>query len=102
MTVVVSVNAPGRVRGFLASCMLEIAPGVYTAPDMTSAVRDRIWSVLSDWWDEWPETSLVMTWAAPSEPGGQGVRILGEPPRELVPTESVVLMRRSGQDVSSS
>lgn len=100
MTVVVSVNAPGRVRGFLASCMLEIAPGVYTAPDMTGTVRDRVWRVLEGWWDEWPETSLVMTWSAPSEPGGQAVRFLGQPPRELVPTESVVLMRRSHQDNS--
>lgn len=102
MTVVVSVNAPGRIRGFLASCMLEIAPGVYTSPDMTGAVRDRVWKVLDNWWDEWPETSLVMTWVAPSEPGGQGVRTLGQPPRELVATESMVLMRRSDADPSSS
>lgn len=102
MTVVVSVNAPGRVRGFLASCMLEVAPGVYTAPEMTSAVRDRVWNVLTRWWDEWPETSLVMTWVAPSEPGGQGLRTLGQPPRELVPTESVVLVRRSDSDELNS
>lgn len=102
MTVVVSVNAPGRVRGFLASCMLEIAPGVYTAPDMTTAVRDRVWDTLADWWDEWPETSLVMTWDAPAEPGGQGVRCLGQPPRELVETESIVLMRQPGAKTDKS
>lgn len=82
--------------------MLEIAPGVYTAPDMSPAVRDRLWEVLADWWDEWPETSLVMTWEAPAEPGGQGVRCLGQPPRELVETESVILMRRSDADPSRS
>lgn len=102
MTLVVSVNAPGRIRGFLASCMLEVAPGVYTSPDMTGAVRDRVWEVLESWWDEWPETSLVMTWVAPSEPGGQGLRTLGQPPHELVATESVVLMRRYDADHSSS
>lgn len=101
MTVVVSVNAPGRVRGFLASCMLEIVPGVYTAPEMTGAVRDRIWDVLASWWEEWPETSLIMTWEAPSEPGGQGLRTLGFPPRELVSTESIVLVHRSGIDESN-
>lgn len=102
MTVVVCVNAPGRVRGFLASCMLEIAPGVYTAPEMTEASRNRIWNVLESWWDEWPETSLVMTWVAPSKPGGQGLRSLGQPPRDLITTESVVLVRRADADSSSS
>ncbi|NJN36487.1 MAG: hypothetical protein HC794_04785 [Nitrospiraceae bacterium] len=33
-----SRNAPGRYRGFLASCMLELAPGVYTSPQMSEAV----------------------------------------------------------------
>ena len=36
--------------GFLASCMLEIAPGVYTQPDMSVSVRERVWTVLSGWW----------------------------------------------------
>ena len=48
MTIVVTVNVEGRYRGFLASAMLEIAPGVYTAPMMTSGIRDRIWDVLSE------------------------------------------------------
>lgn len=101
MTVVVTVNAPGRIRGFLASCMLEIAPGIYTAPDMTSAVRDRIWCVLADWWEEWPNTGIVMTWRAPSHPGGQAIRSLGETPCELVATESVSLVRRDRGSTSN-
>ena len=52
MTIVVTVNVEGRYRGFLASAMLEIAPGVYTAPMMTSGIRDRIWDVLSRWYYE--------------------------------------------------
>ena len=35
MTVIVTVNVEARYRGFLASAMLEIAPGVYTSPNMT-------------------------------------------------------------------
>ena len=34
--VIVTINVEGRYRGFLASAMLEIAPGVYTSPNMTS------------------------------------------------------------------
>ena len=45
MTVIVTVNVESRYRGFLASAMLEIAPGVYTSPNMTSGIRDRIWEV---------------------------------------------------------
>ena len=41
MVVVVTRDVADRYRGFLASCMLEIAPGVYTAPRMTAGVRER-------------------------------------------------------------
>ncbi len=46
MTIVVTVNVEARYRGFLASAMLEIAPGVYTSPQMTQGIRERIWDVL--------------------------------------------------------
>ena len=42
MTVVVTRNVAPRFRGFLASVMLEIAPGVYTAPEMSKGVRERV------------------------------------------------------------
>src|SRR5271166_2557028 len=51
MTVVVTRNVAPRFRGFLASVMLEIAPGVYTAPRMTKAVRERVWAALGEWFD---------------------------------------------------
>ena len=38
MTVVVTINVEARYRGFLASAMLEIAPGVYTSPQMTQGI----------------------------------------------------------------
>jgi len=94
MTVIVTSNAPGRVRGFLASCLLEIAPGVYTAPNITAAVRERIWAVLAEWHEEWSGATVVMTWQDPELPGGQGVRSLGHPRCEFVPTESVILAKR--------
>lgn len=94
MTVVVTRNAEGRVRGFLASTMLEIASGVYTSPTMTNAVRDRVWSVLEKWDVGARGDSAVMTWPDANAPGGQAVRILGEPATELVATSSVTLARR--------
>jgi len=47
MTVVVTRDVESRYRGFLASVMLEIAPGVYVSPNLSAGVRERIWSVLS-------------------------------------------------------
>ena len=66
MCVIVTRDVPPRFRGFLGSCMLEIAPGVYTQPDMSASVRKRAWSVLSDWWAYYGRGSVVMTWAAPN------------------------------------
>lgn len=42
VTLIVTRNAPDRFHGFLASCMLEVAPGVYVSPRMGRAVRERV------------------------------------------------------------
>lgn len=94
MTVVVTRNAPGRIRGFLASVMLEIAPGVYSAPRISPAVRERVWTVLSEWFSQQGDTSVVMTWQDRDTPGGQTVRTLGTPPIDLVTVDGLVLARR--------
>ena len=94
MTIVVTRNSPGRFRGFLASCMCEIAPGVYTAPRMTVAVRERIWSVLADWYTPDPDHSILMTWPQPSLPGGQEIRVLGIPRQEVWRHDGVYVAKK--------
>ena len=94
MTVIVTRDVAARFRGFLASCMLEIGPGVYTAPRMTRAVRERVWAVLEDWFEDLGGGSIVMTWRDPSLPGGQRVALLGKPPCELQRHYGVYLVRR--------
>ena len=101
MTIVVTRNVEARVRGFLASTMLEIAAGVYTAPNLTPAVRDRIWDVLEKWAVGTRDDSVVMTWPAAQAPGGQVLRVLGERPVELCSTSSVVLARRPLTDAEA-
>ena len=98
MTVVVTVNVnvEGRYRGFLASVMLEIAPGVYTSPDMTNGIRNRIWDVLVRWYSELGNGSIVMTWRDPSAVGQQSIRSLGDPPKEIVDADGVYLVRYGG------
>lgn len=93
MTVVVTRNVPDRIRGFLASSMLEIGPGVYSGSGLTVAVRDRIWSVLEDWFTG-ADSSIVMVWRDGKVPGGQSVRVLGVPPIDIVEIDGLVLSRR--------
>ena len=93
MTVIVTTNVEARYRGFLASAMLEIAPGVYTSPNMTSGIRDRIWEVLSEWYAQLGQGSIVMTWRSPSAVSGQEIRTLGEAPKEIVDADGVYLVK---------
>jgi CRISPR-associated protein Cas2 len=102
MTIVVTRNVEGRVRGFLSSTMLEIASGVFAAPNLTPAVRDRIWAVLTKWEVGTRDDGAVMTWPDAQAPGGQIVRTLGEPPLELHETPSVVLTRRPLSEAETS
>lgn len=94
MTVVVTRNVRDRIRGFLASTMLELAPGVYTAPRISPAVRHRIWNVLSEWYLYEDDASIVMLWADNTLAGGQAVQILGSPPIELVEVDGLITARR--------
>ena len=93
MTVVVTINVEARYRGFLASAMLEIAPGVYTSPQMTSGIRERVWDVVSRWYYELGQGSIVMTWRDPVAVGEQRIRTLGEAPKEIVDADGVYLVK---------
>lgn len=98
MTIVVTRNSPGRVRGFLTSCMCEIAPGVYTAPRMTAGVRQRVWSVLSDWFEPTPDHAILMTWPDSDVRGGQAILTLGVPRQDLWDQDGIFLARRDAAD----
>ncbi|CAG0994919.1 CRISPR-associated endoribonuclease Cas2 [Myxococcaceae bacterium] len=93
MTLAVTRNVSPRIRGFLASSMLELAPGVYSAPRLSPAVRDRIWTVLQDWFKAEQEASVVMVWQDANMPGGQSVKTLGLPPVELVELDGLIVTR---------
>ncbi len=91
--VIVTRDVADRFRGFLASVMLEIGPGIYTSPRMNAGVRERVWSVLEDWFAELGGGSIVMTWSDPREPAGQGLRTLGTPPRTFVDLDGLIVTR---------
>ena len=91
---VVTRNVEARYRGFLTSLMLEVAPGVYVAPDMTKAVRTRVWYVLKDWWATLQRGSIVMVWRDIRAVGKLRLEVLGEPPKEIVDADGVLLVKR--------
>lgn len=96
MTVVVTRDVAARTRGFLSSCMLEVAPGVYTSPRMTSSVRDRIQAVLAEWWQDAPEGSALMTWPDREAAGGQALWYVGTPRTSIVDAgDELYLVKRA-------
>jgi len=101
MVVVVTNNVAYRFRGFFASCMLEIAPGVYTAPRMSKGIRERVWQVLSDWYSVAKSGSILMTWQDPGEPGSQGISTLGFPQNKIIEYDDLHLVRREKTGKSS-
>ena len=94
MTMVVTRDVEMRYRGFLTSVMLEIAPGVYVAPDLSAGVRDRVWSVLSDWYDALQRGAIVMVWRESTATGALAMVMLGEPPKEIVDADGILLVKR--------
>ena len=94
MTVVVIRDVADRYRGFLASIMPEVGPGLFVAPELSRGVRKRIWAVLADWWDGMLGGSILMAWKDDSAPGRLGLLTLGLPPRTLVDLDGALLVRR--------
>lgn len=93
MTVVVTRDVEARYRGFLSSVMLEIAPGVYTSPKMSRAVRQRVWKVMEDWYGQLGRGAILLTWQDSTASGGQGVLNLGNPSKEIVDLDGVLIVR---------
>jgi len=91
---VVTRDVEARYRGFLTSIMLEVAPGVYVAPDLSAGVRMRVWDVLSSWYEALGRGAIVMVWRDPSSTGDLAMEMLGEPPKEIVDADGILLVKR--------
>ena len=94
MTVVVTRDVEMRYRGFLTSLMLEVAPGVYVAPDMSAGVRDRVWTVITNWYGELGRGAVLLLWREPKAVGAVRMETLGDPPKEIVDADGILLVKR--------
>ena len=72
--------------------MLQVAPGVFVAPKMRKAIRERLWKVMLDW-SEYMDTEggVVMFWRDRSAPSGLGMRLIGWPKRDLIHCDGIWL-----------
>ena len=95
MTVIVTRNVEARYRGFLASAMLEVAPGLYVSPNLSKAVRERIWSVLAKWYAHLGNGAITLCVADSTATGGLKLDYLGDPPKEIWDADGVLLVRHS-------
>ena len=93
-TMIVTRDVEARYRGFLTSVMLEVAPGVYVSPRLSAAVRERVWAVLADWWSALGRGSIVMVWRERGAAGELAMKMLGEPPKEIVDADGILLVKR--------
>jgi CRISPR-associated protein Cas2 len=94
MTVVVTPDVPDRYRGFLASIMREIGAGVYVSAELSRGVRERLWEVLSGWWEAVPGGSVLLVWRDETAAGRLGLRSLGLPARQFADLDGVLLVVR--------
>ena len=94
MAMIVTRNVETRYRGFLTSVMLEVAPGVYVAPDLSAVVRTRVWDVLSAWWAALGTGSVVLVWRDTKAIGNLCIETLGDPPKEIVAADGVLIVKR--------
>ena len=93
-SLIVTRNVSNRIRGFLASSMLEVGPGIYISPRQSPAVRKRIWAVLGEWFSAEADASIVLLWQDNSIPGGLKIKCLGLPPVDIKEVDGMLLTRR--------
>ena len=95
LTVLITRDVEDRYRGFLASTMLELAPGVYASPNLSARAREKIWGVLADWHTNLGRGAITLIYTDRQADGGLAVRSLGTPPRRPVRLDGVMLTTRN-------
>ena len=94
LTVLITRDVEDRYRGFLASVMLEVAPGVYTSPYLSAGARERVWAVLTQWHSTLGRGAITLIYVDRGADGGLSVRSLGTPPVQPVRLDGILLSRR--------
>lgn len=71
---------------------MEVAPGTFLAADFDRAAFERVWEVLTDWHNAWPEGWIVAVVPAARLRYPPELRCLGLPRRTLVEQDGLHLL----------
>jgi CRISPR-associated protein Cas2 len=94
MIVICLSDTADRFHGFLRSVMINVHPGVYVSMDLDSGSRERVWSILSNWWEAEPRGMVLMMYRDKSKPMSLGICSLGAPKRTIVEYEEHYALQR--------
>lgn len=97
MVIVCATDTLNRVHGFLRSCMLNPHPGVYVSVSLDAGSRDRIWKILSKWWEAEPRGTILMIVKDKKKPMGLDFRSLGAPRRAIVEYDGIYLLQKNAK-----
>lgn len=97
MLVIVTENAPPRLRGRLAVWLLEVRAGVYVG-SYSARVRDYLWQQVEEGLEE---GNAVLCWPAPTESGFE-VATLGANRRVPVDLDGLRLVSFKPEAATSS
>jgi len=75
--------------------MLEVNSGVYVAPNLSDAVRRKIWDILAMWWATLGNGSIVMVWRDHNAVGRLRIQNIGESPKEIIDADGILLVKRN-------
>lgn len=100
MVVICLTDVADRFHGFLRSIMLNVHPGVYVSMDLDTGSRNRVWTILEDWWNQEPRGQAIMIYRDKSKPMDMDFRILGGTKRPIVEYDEHYALHRNPQDQS--
>lgn len=97
LTVIITRDVQERYHGFLRSAMLEVDAGVYISAMLSRDVRERVWDVLSEWFETLSRGSIIMIWRDRESSSSIGMLTLGDTRRNIIEADDFLLTRRMNQ-----
>jgi CRISPR-associated protein Cas2 len=89
LTVVVTRNAPDRLRGFLRSTMVEVSSHTFLSVFLTKRAREAIWAEVAPFGSD--NVSVLMVYEDSTLATRCVVRISGEPQRDFLVLDGLLL-----------
>ncbi len=94
MIVICLSDTADRFHGFLRSVMMNVHPGVYVSMDLDAGSRDRVWEILSGWWEAEPRGMVMMMHRDTTKPMSLAIRSLGAPKRTITEYDDHYVLQR--------